>query len=158
MKKILLLVVSLCMVMMASGCSDSGSTGSSDSTPVITNPVEEQVLWDSDNVKVSFIKVYEEPSISGAAYLQLKVENNTDKTVTVRPKDAYVNDTSTILGSGVPMTLLPNKKSQTPFIIFYTNLGITSKDEIEKIEFKLEFEDENYDTVVETDNLVITLP
>ena len=158
MKKIFAFVVSLAMVVMASGCMDLGLTSSSDSTPEISNPIEEQVLWDGDKVKVSFIEVYEEPSISSAAYLRLKVENNTDKTVTVRPRDVYVNDTSTILGSGVPMTLLPNKKSQTPFIIFYTNLGITSKDEIEKIEFKLEFEDENYDTVVETDNLVITLP
>lgn len=157
MKKILVLVVSLAMVMLVSGCGGSDTVSSKKSSSEIVTPIEEQVLWDSENVKVSFIEVFEEPSISGVAYLRLKVENNTDKTVTVYPQDAYVNDTSTTLGSGVPMKLAPGKNSQAPFIIFYTNLGITSKDEIQKIEFKLSFEDEKYDTIVETDNLVIEI-
>ena len=118
---------------------------------------KEQVLIDNNMLKVTFIEVFEEPSISGVAYLRLKVENRTDKTVTVYPQDAYVNGTSIILGSGVPMKLAPGTNSQAPFIIFYTNLGITSKDEIKKIEFKLTFDDENYDTIVETDNLIIEL-
>lgn len=157
MKKILALVLSLAMALAVSACGDSGSTSSDGATSSITTPVEEQVLWDSDNVKVSFIEVFEEPSISGAAYLRLKVENNTDKTVTVYPRDVYVNDTSTILGSGVPMKIAPGKNSQAPFIIFYTNIGITSKDEIQKIEFKLSFNDESSNTIVETETLVINL-
>lgn len=157
MKRILSLVLSLAMLLMVSACDGSGSTSSGDSTPPITNPVEEQVLWDKDNVKVTFIELFEEPYIQGVAYLRLKVENNTDKTVTVYPQDAYVNDTSIILGSGVPMKIVSGKKSQAPFIISYTNLGITSKDEIQKIEFKLSFEDESYDTIVETEILVINL-
>lgn len=157
MKKIFTLVVLIVMVMTMAGCVDNSTTTEKPSSPN-ENPVEEQVLWDSDSVKVSFIEIFEEPSISGVAYLRLKVENNTDKTVTVYPQDAYVNDTSTTLGSGVPMTLAPGKNSQAPFIIFYTNLGITSKDEIQKIEFKLSLEDESYDTIEETEVLVINLP
>lgn len=115
----------------------------------------DQVLVDNEYIKVTFIEVFEEPSVQGMGYLRLKVENKTDKIVTVYPKDVYVNDTSTILGSGVAMTLAPGKNSQAPFIIFYANIGITSKDEIEKIEFKLTFDDENHDLVVETDTMVI---
>lgn len=154
MKKLFVLIMSLVMMVMISGCTVSDNPPT---PPPETNPVEEQVLWDSDNVKVSFIEIFEYPGISGSAYLRLKVENNTDETVTVYPQDVYVNDTSTILGSGVPMTLAPGKNSQAPFIIFYTNIGITSQDEIEKIEFKLSFEDENYDTVVETETLYINI-
>lgn len=157
MKKIFALVVSLVMALMVSACGGSGSASSSESSSTNSNPVEEQVLVDNDDIKVSFIEVFEEPSISGAAYLRLKVENKTDTTVTVYPKDVYVNDTSIILGSGVPMKLAPGKNSQAPFIIFYTNLGITSKDEITKIELKLTFDDENYDTIVETETMVINL-
>lgn len=140
-----------------SACDSTTPTGGDTSETTVQNEVQEIVLVDNDDVKVSFIELYEEPSISGAAYLRLKVENKTGKTVTVYPKDVYINDTSTILGSGVPMTLAPGKNSQTPFIIFYANIGITSKDEIQKIEFKLTFDDENYDLVTETEVLVIEL-
>ena len=159
MTKKILAVVALAMVMMASGCGGSTSTsesaGATGSTSSIENPVTEQVLWDGENVKVSFIEIFEYDYLPGTCYVKLKVENKSDKTITVYPKDAYANDTSIILGSGMPMKLAPGKQSQTPFFFAYTNLGITSKDEIQKIEFKMWFDDENYDTVEETDNLVI---
>ena len=157
MKKFLVMV--LVLGMMLSGC-DSSTTPSVDSTEQtaeVTSQSEtkEEVLFESDAMKVSFIEVFEAEGVAGAGYLRLKVENKTDKTVTVYPKDAYVNDTSVTLGSGVPMTLLPGKNSQAPFIIFYSNLGITSKDEIQKIELKLTFDDENYDMIAETETMVI---
>ena len=153
MKKFFAIVLALSMLAL-SGCSgvSTPSVTTPNTTPSESDP---QVLVDDENMKVSFIEVFEEPSISGAGYLRLKVENKTDKTVTVYPKDVYVNDTSIILASGVAMKLAPGKNSQAPYIIFYTNLGITSKEEIEKIEFKLTFDDENHDTIAETETLVI---
>ena len=155
MKKFMAMLLMLGMLALTSCEVASAPSGDGTDTKPSESVAEVQVLVDDENMKVSFIEVFEEPSISGAGYLRLKVENKTDKTVTVYPKDVYVNDTSTILGSGVPMTLAPGKNSQAPFIIFYSNLGITSKDEIQKIEFKLTFDDENYDTIAETETLVI---
>ena len=159
MTKKILAAVTLAMVMMASGCggSTSESVGGTDSTPIIESSVSEQVLWDSENVKVTFIEIFEYDYLPGYCYVRLKVENKSDKTITVYPKDAYVNDTSIILASGIPMTIAPGKQSQTPFVFTYNNLGITSKDEIQKIEFKMWFDDENYETIEETDNLVVNL-
>ena len=160
MKKFLAIVLLFCMLVL-SGCismdtpsDDSGNKPTEDNSQS-NNDI--QVLVDNEDIKVSFIEIFEEPSISGAGYLRLKVENKTDKTVTVYPKDTYVNDTSVIFGSGMAMKLAPGKNSQAPYIIFYGNLGITSKDEIQKIEFKLTFDDENYDKIVETETLVIDL-
>lgn len=158
MKKFMVIVLALGLLVM-SGC-DSTTTSSGDSTDQTTavtsqSETKDEVLFESDDMKVSFIEVFEDANISGACYLRLKVENKTDKTVTVYPKDVYVNDTSVVLGSGVPMTLAPGKNSQAPFIIFYSNLGITSKDEIQKIEFRLTFDDENHDTIAETETMVI---
>ena len=150
-----IVAIALVMAMLVLGGCDGSSTTEKPTEASSQSGTNEQVLVDNDTMKVTFIEVFEESSISGAGYLRLKVENKTDKTVTVYPRDAYVNDTSVILGSGVPMKLAPGKNSQAPFIIFYTNLGITSKDEIQKIELKLTFEDENYDTIAETDTLVI---
>lgn len=155
---IIVITVILCGLVLATTDNGNPSTSPNGSTTTTNggNPeVSEQVLVDNEYMKVTFIEIFEESSVQGTGYLRLKVENKTDKTVTVYPKDVYVNDTSTILGSGVSMKLAPGKNSQAPFIIFYGNLGITSKDEIEKIEFKLSFEDENYDLVTETESLVI---
>lgn len=151
MKKVISVILVMLMCALA-GCDTEAPVNDSDTS---APEAQEQVLVDDDNIKVTFVEVFEEPSIAGAGYLRLKVTNKTDKTVTVYPKDAYVNDMAVTLGSGVPMTLAPSKSSQAPFIIFYSNIGISSKDEIEKIELKLTFDDENYDTIVETETLVI---
>ena len=164
MKKILAMMLVFATLML-SACGGSDTTSGSSNGDVNNNSndgasqgaTEVQVLVDDANMKVSFVEIFEEPSISGCCYLRLKVENKTDKTVTVYPKDAYVNDTAIILGSGVPMKIAAGKNSQAPFIIFYGNLGITTKDEIQKIEFKLTFDDENYDTIAETETMVIDL-
>lgn len=158
MKKILA-VVSLAMIMMASGCGGTASdtSGVDNSSSAITKPIEEQVLWDSDNVKVSFIEVFEYDYLPGYCYLKLRVENKSNKTITVLTKDAYANDTSITLGSGTPMELLPNKQSQTPFFFAYTNIGLKSIDEIETIEFKLWCVDDDFETVEETETLAVNL-
>jgi hypothetical protein len=158
MAKKMLAVMAMVMVMAASGCGGSGSTNSNpdDSTPAISTPVEEQVLWDDENVKVSFVEIFEYDYLPGNCYLKLKVENKSDKTVMVSLKDSYVNDTAQMMGTGVPIVLAPGKNSQQPFFFAYTNLGITSKSEIKKIEFKVWLMDNaTYDTVVETDSLVV---
>lgn len=160
MKKILA-VLTLAMVMSTSGCGDIStieSASGTSSTPAIVNPVTEQVLWDSENVKISFMEIIEYDYMKGYCYLRLKVENKTDKEITVYPKDAYANDTSIVVGSGTPMTLLPGKKSQTPFFFAYTNFGIASIDEIEKIEITMWVVDDDFNTIEETDNLVINIP
>lgn len=116
----------------------------------------EQVLFENDKVKVTFIEIFEMPELVGNCYLRLKVENKSDRTVMVSLKDSYVNDTVQMMGTGVPIILAPGKNSQQAFFFGYGNLGITSKDEIEKIEFKVWLMDNtNYDTVVETDSLVV---
>lgn len=131
---------------MPSGTTEQGKTPSG---------TTEQVLVDNDVVKVTFVEIYEEPSLPGNCFLRVKVENKSDKTVTVSLTDTYVNDTAQMMGSGVPMTLAPGKNSQAPFFFGYTNLGISTKDEITKIEFKVWLLDEDFDTVIKTDSLVV---
>lgn len=160
MKKIWTLVISLLMVIMMGACGGSTptSSGPSSSSSTTDNPAKEQVLWDSENVKVSFVEIFEIDYIEDTCYVRLKVENKSGKTITVYPKDTYVNDTSILFRSGMFMQLLPDKQSQTPFYFSYNNLGITSKDEIKKIEFKIWIKDENHDTIEETETLVVTFP
>ncbi len=145
-------------MLVLSGCDGASTTpppSESASQSESQKNVVEQVLVDNESVKVTFIEIFEEQSLPGTCYIRVKVENKTDKTVTVSLTDSYVNDTAQTIGSGLPMTLAPGKNSQTPFFFGYSNLGISSKDEIEKIEFKVWLMDENYDTVLKTEDLVV---
>lgn len=158
MKRFLAIMLVFGMLML-SGCGSMGVSGESNSDNTqkeseSQGATEEQVLVDNEAVKVTFMEIFEAPGLVGTCYLRLLVENKSDKTVTVSLKDSYVNDTAQMIGSGVPMTLAPGKNSQTPFFFGYGNLGISSKDEIEKIEFKVWLWDENFDTV-ETEPLVV---
>lgn len=159
MKKFMVIVL-VAGLLALSGCDSATTNGDGNATEKATettsqSEVKEEVLFENEDVKVTFMEIFEAPELVGTCYLRLKVENKSDKTVTVSLKDSYVNDTSQMIGSGVPMTLAPGKNSQTPFFFGYGNLGISSKDKIEKIEFKVWLWDENFDTVVETEPLVV---
>ena len=127
------------------------------STVVLTDKDDtsnnEKVLLDNEIAKVSFIEIYEEEYLPGTCYLKLRVENKTDKKITVYTKDAYVNDTSVLLASGVPMVIEPGKASQNPFFFTYKNIGIDTKDAIQTIEFKLSFD--NDESMVDTESLLV---
>lgn len=159
MKKFIVILLALSLLVL-SGC-DSTSTSSegtsTDKTTDTPSPSEsnEEVLFENEVVKVTFMEIFELPELVGSCYLRLKVENKSDKNVTVYLKDTYVNDTAQLMGSGVPMVLAPGKNSQAPFFFGYANLGISSKDEVKKIEFKVFLLDDNSDTVVETESLIV---
>jgi hypothetical protein len=160
MKKFLALIMVLVLsISMLSACdtpppteNPGGEKPSEEDSPSST----EQVLFDDENVKVTFMEIFEMDGIPNNCYLRLNVENKSDKTVMVSLKDSYVNDTAQMMGTGVPIVLAPGKNSQQAFFFGYGNLGITSKDEIEKIEFKVWLiDDDTNDTVVETESLVV---
>ena len=152
------LMVVLCVMLVMCGCSPETSTDvSTDNAVTESQESMEQVLIDNDNVKVTFKELYEEDSVPDTCYVRLDVENKSGKKVTVYPEETYVNDMAAMLCSGVPMVLDVDKSSQTPFFFTYKNLNIKSKDEIEKIEFKLRLEDEDYNSVFESDELIINL-
>lgn len=150
-----MLVLSACGGTSNPSIGDSTNGGTEDQNQGDSQSTKEQVLVDNDVVKVTFIEIFEMPELVNTCYLRLKVENKTDKTVTVYLKETYVNDMAQMMGTGVPITLAPGKSSQQPFFFGYGNLGITSKDEIQKIELKVWLMDDNSDTVVETESLVV---
>lgn len=132
--------VLLAAVMLLAGCSESGAAETEKTSPAV-------VLVDDDVVKVTYVEIFE---TSGFCYLRLKVENKTNQQIAVYLMDAYVNDMSVMMMSGVPMDIAPGKMSQNPFIFS----GFT-KDEVEKIEFKVHVYDEHMGDIEETD--VVTL-
>lgn len=155
MKKLVCTIVAIILSCGLVSCSDMVITEGATNTP--STEIQSQVLVDNDVAKVTFIEIFEEPSIPNACYVRLKVENKSDKMVMVSLKDTYVNDMAQMMGTGVPIILEPGKSSQQPFFFGYGNLGITNKSEISKIEFKVWLlDDDTFDTVLETDSLTVT--
>ena len=154
-KVILVMLMAICL-MVIGGCGGTGTSSNESGKDKPSGETNEQVLFEDDNVKVSFIEIFEMPELVGTCYVRLKVENKSSKTVNVSLKDTYVNDIAQMMGTGLPIVLESGKTSQQPFFFGYGNLSIDSKDEIRKIEFKVWLTDNgNYDTVVETDTLVV---
>jgi len=121
------------------------------------NPKEiQQVLYDEEGLKITFVRAFEEPSINGVFYLQLLVENNFDQKAWVYLDNTSVNGYSTTVMSAVPMEIEPGKKSQAPFIISFTNLDTDSLDGISSIEFTVVAKDAvSFELLGETDALSI---
>ncbi len=164
MKK--LFTVSLLLVALTFCSCDTLSTTTNNNLPNTTveeniendSTTSEKLLLENNDIKVSFVEIFETPELPGTCYLRLNIQNKTAKTVMVSIQNSYVNDMTQMMGTGVPIILEPDKNSQQPFFFAYTNLGISTKDEIKKIEFKVWLMDnDTYDTVVETEALTIDL-
>lgn len=127
--------------------SPSEPTNNDTTTTTTTNTQEEKIIFEDDVIKASFIKVYDESSIEGAVYLQMLIENTSDKEIMVTLTDASVNNMSTTIGSGVPMVIAPGNSSKQPFIIFTNNTDVTKAEDISNLQFKFYLFD-NADTSV----------
>ena len=144
MKK--MLVVAVLLMLLLPGC---GQTESTEEKVESADPEVEELVA-GEVIKVSFIKLFEEPSVPGACYLQLLVENKSDQAITVYLTDVYVDGTSIMASSGVPMEIEPEKKSQSPFILFNQKL-----DDIGTLEFKICAYDGGMSVLEETETIEI---
>lgn len=72
--------------------------------------------------------------------------------------DGYANDTAVFLGSGVPVEIMPSKNAVGVFILGYNNTGISSIDEIKKLQFKIQLYDENFsESLLKTSDITLNL-
>ena len=141
MKKIALVLLSVLMCLSLFACVEDtptdGTQSVTESTQSEESKDEARIVYEGNNVKVSFVKVYEEPSLPGTAYLQLLVENVSDKELMVSLSDASINGYQMTFGTALPIVLQPGNKSQQPFVTNYTLAGINAVSDITNISFKV---------------------
>lgn len=116
------------------------------------------VLYSDDKFKITFVD-FNDPNLGTTSYnLMLKIENNSDQTVVVSPSEGYANDEAVFLGSGLPVTVKPNKTATGAFIVGYGTTSIKSIDEVKTLELKITLYDENYSKeILVVDDIVINL-
>lgn len=125
---LILVVVVFVGIIAAVGGDDAGGNTAYDT---------QRVLLDADNVKVTFLKAYEESYIEGAHYLQLDVENKFDSRVMVMLENPVVNGYSTLTLSGIPMEIEPGSSNKTPFFYNENNIGMEKLEDLRTIEFNV---------------------
>lgn len=141
------------------GCSENSvqeSTSNSDtSNSVPTTEETEQVFYEDDILKATFVSVSEQAGLDGVGYIGVKFENKSDSEITVLAMDSSVNDTMVMYFSGVPATMQGGKKLNYAWGFYFDKVGITDISEVEKLEFSLEIDDENMHQLVRTDIITI---
>ena len=88
-------------------------------------------------------------------YFEIKVENKTNKKITVYPQDSYVNDTTFTALGAESMDILPNTDRTHTFFGPYEGTGIATANKIKKIGFKINITDENTHDVETTKTIEI---
>lgn len=149
---VLLFVVASIVSTPTDGGSDSTSSAAEQQS------LEGKVLYEDSNYKVTYVG-FEDPGMGVTAFnLSLKIENNSDKKVVATLVDGYANDTAVFFGSAVPVEIMPGKNAVGVFILGYNNTGISSIDEIEKLQFKIQLYDENFsESLLKTSDITIDL-
>lgn len=149
---VLLFVVASIVSTPTDGGSDSTSSAAEQQS------LEGKVLYEDSNYKVTYVG-FEDPGMGVTAFnLSLKIENNSDKKVVATLVDGYANDTAVFFGSAVPVEIMPGKNAFGVFILGYNNTGISSIDEIEKLQFKIQLYDENFsESLLKTSDIMLNL-
>lgn len=106
-------------------------TGKNEPAPTENKPAESQILVDNEFVKVTYEKIFDDSSLEGMTFLQLKYENKTDGKIWVYLKDSSVNGEMIQFGSGVPTYIEAGKLSRNPVTFKY------NKNDVKEMEFKI---------------------
>ena len=154
MKKIVTLILAFALLLLLPSCGSSSETGSQEKeeTP---ETVTEQVFYEDDILKATFVDVIEQEIAPGNAYIRVAFENKSDHDISVFPSESSVNDTMVQYFSGTFATMKAGKKLNYAWFFPFENAGISSVEEIEKLEFSLEIDDENMHQIVKTDMITI---
>ena len=151
---IFLVILVAFFIIMGSGDSDSIPTNNDTTTESTT---ENRITYEDSNMKVEYRKIEKLYNIEGCLYLTLKVDNNTDKLVTVALKDVSINGNSMQTGTGMPIEIHPGESSSQPFIIFQGGTDIDEPEDVENLKFRVVFFDEHYNEYKSSDRITVEL-
>ena len=158
-----LCIMALCIVLLAlsiTGCGDNtGTTQQSDSanqSSKTSNSREtEKIICDNDNIKATFMKMYDPQAGITMYSVMLKIENKGNHQITVNLTDAYANGTAVTFSTSLPVTIAAGKNAVGSFLFGYQNLGIEKIEDITNLEFKICLYDDNYSIISKTDTITL---
>lgn len=169
---IIIIAIAACVGVIAASSGDdkpqqaeSGSTGANSpsaqesvsSDPATSSAASENqvgVIFDGSYATIAYAETFEADGVSGCFYINLQIENKSESEIWVYLEDVYVDDLSCTSGTGLPVTVLPEKKTNGSFIVFCDG----SLDSVEKVEFKVVVADNETATRLETSDTLKIFP
>ena len=150
MKKITALLLLVVMIAAFCGCEDRFAATGGSGTSV--------TLVEKDSYAAYFIGATDQASL-GVFYVNLKIQNNTGKTVVVNLEDASVDkETVPMVSTGVPLTIQNGNSGQTGFIFSMANLSINSMNDANSATFRIVLRDaDTYDVIEKSDLVTVQL-
>jgi hypothetical protein len=161
-KRWAMLLCAACFAFMAaaSGSSDESTSSSDDSSETTSNTsstnekttIEETVLLDQDNVKITATE-YVTDSIFGD-YINLQIENNTDQNLMFSADAVIVNDynISDLFASEVAA----GKKANEKLYLSSSDLNAAGIDQVGQVEIYFNiYDDDTWETYLKTDDVVL---
>lgn len=158
MKKIILTLLTLSLLAFC-GCGatnpqETNQTGTTEPS----DPVLETVILENDCIRATYQGVKDMQSL-GVFYLNLKLENKTDKEIWVTLESADVDsETIPLITTGVPVYIRPGNSGIGAYIFSMVNLSINSVKDAEKASFKIVvWEKESLDKIFTSDLISVTI-
>lgn len=155
MKRIMVFIL-VAVFMLLVGCSavDTATKTTATETSEKDEPVN---VYEDENIRVDFIKIANS-ILDGNFELYMKTQNKTDKKVTVYLQDVSLNGAVVQVGSGVPCEMIAGANRTHSWFGRLDLAGVNSADDIKTITFKVRMVDEEFNTIITTTDLEVTIP
>ena len=163
---ILILVLAAMLSLFACGFSPDSPEESSKPGPISTNDKDKEaasqekeklLLVDDEAVKAEFVEFTENDDL-GLFYVTIRVQNKTDRKVTIYLVEASVNDEMVpLVMSGAPLTILPGKIGANADVFSFAQLSFSKFEDVKTVAFKIDVKDnESFEDIDITEEIVIT--
>ena len=175
-KRVLAVILGVCLVFSFTACSSDSSDSSSadvsdesaeaeENSEDVTDETENnedtdadteedsssgQVVYEDDVLTATFVEVTD---VSGYIGIIFTLENNGSEEITVYPTDTSVNDAMVTFTSGVPATIQSGKHMTQTWLVNPETVGVESASEVTT--FELSFTYDNFAS--QTDSIKIDL-
>lgn len=126
---------------------------SSDSETMPDLSIEEQVIFDQDEIKITATGIDSEGSFMGSN-LNLLIENNSDKNITVQARNVSVN--GYMVDTSMSADVASQKKSNDSLTLSDSSLNECGIERIANLEFSFHiFDSETWDTIIDSEMMDI---
>ena len=113
-----------------------------------------EILYDENAIKIVYKGVNSDNSIFGPEVV-LYIENNSEQTITVQSRDTSVN--GFMVEPSLSSEITPGNKAISGMTFMSSDLEENNITEFETIETSFHIFNENYDTIVDTEPITITI-
>lgn len=134
MKKFLSILCVITLAMGLTAC--SGESTEPNSTAESKVKETSKVVYEDDTLSVTFKGVSD---VAGQIGLNFTLENKSSEEITVIPLDSSVNETMVQFTSGTIATIQSGKTFNQVWLCNPETIGISESNEVENIEFSLDF-------------------